>query len=268
MKKINQKEIKIRLLNILIELDKYCSQHGIYYYLCAGTLLGAVRHQGFIPWDDDIDVAIGRPQYDKLLELSRINDTFGGHYKIISFENGTSHYPFIKVLDTDTYTEQTFTDEENENSLWVDVFPFDGVPTNVNERKKLYRKELVVRKILNLNFAKMGKGQTKGRTFLKFLLIPLAKLYGVQRANNQIDKLCRSVDYSSSTLLGDIVWGDYNKEIVTKKEFEKYVFVTFEGHRFKTMACWDKYLKELYGNYMQLPPESQRQDHQLKVWIK
>ena len=84
MKQLSLKEIRRRLLGILIELDEFCSENNIKYYLCAGTLLGAVRHKGFIPWDDDIDICMSRPDYDKLLSISKENDTFHNHYKIIS----------------------------------------------------------------------------------------------------------------------------------------------------------------------------------------
>lgn len=268
MKQLTLQDIRNRLLGILVELNDFCNEEGLRYYLCAGTLLGAIRHKGFIPWDDDIDIAMSRPDYDKLLSISQRNDTFHGHYKIISFENRTTHYPFMKVLDTDTYTRQSFTNESNENSLWVDIFPFDGVPKNTSVRKKLYRRELLVRKILNLNFAKVGDGKTSSRKLLKPLLIPFAKAYGIERANNKIDKLCRTYDYDSAKYVGDIVWGDYNKEIMKKDDFEKFVYVEFENHKFKTMSCWDEYLTGLYGDYMKLPPVSERENHEIKAWLK
>lgn len=268
MEKLTLQDIRKRLLGILIELNDFCNENNIQYYLCAGTLLGAIRHKGFIPWDDDIDIAMSRPDYDQLLKIAGKNDTFHGHYKIISFENGTTHYPFMKVLDTDTYTKQRFTNESNENSLWVDIFPFDGVPENTKKRRQLYRKELTIRKILNLNFAKIGDGKTLSRELLKPLLIPFSKLYGIKRANRRIDQLCRTYDYKSSNLVGDIVWGDYDKEIMTKKDFENYVYVEFEGHQFKTMSCWDNYLKGLYGDYMKLPPVGERENHEIETWLR
>lgn len=268
MKQLSLKEIRRRLLGILIELDEFCSENNIKYYLCAGTLLGAVRHKGFIPWDDDIDICMSRPDYDKLLSISKENDTFHNHYKIVSYQNGTTHYPFIKVLDTETYTQQSYTNETNENSLWVDIFPFDGVPENISERKKLYRKELFIRKILNLNFAKPGDGKSRVRALAKLPLIPFAKIYGINRANKEIDKLCRTYNYDSSNYVGDIVWGDYDKEIIKKEDFDNYVNIEFEGYQFKTMSNWNHYLSELYGDYMKLPPINQRENHQLKAWIR
>lgn len=268
MKKLTLQDIRKRLLGILIELNDFCDENNIQYYLCAGTLLGAIRHKGFIPWDDDIDIAMSRPDYDKLLTIAKKNDTFHDHYKIISFENHTTHYPFMKVLDTETYTKQSFTNESNENSLWVDIFPFDGVPEDMSVRKHLYHKELFVRKILNLNFAKVGDGKTTSHKLLKPLLIPFAKIYGIERADRRIDQLCRTYDYNSAKFVGDIVWGDYDKEIMNKQDFEHYVYVEFEGHKFKTMSCWNSYLKGLYGDYMKLPPVSERENHEIQAWLR
>lgn len=266
MKQLTLPEIRQRLLGILIELNDFCEENNIHYYLCAGTLLGAIRHKGFIPWDDDIDIAMSRPFYDKLQDIARHNDVFHGHYKIVIYQNGTTHYPFMKVLDTETYTEQSYTNETNENSLWVDIFPFDGVPADISARKHLYHKELIVRKTLNLTYAKIGDGKTKFKAIVKPLLIPFAKLYGADRANKKIDQLCRSYGYDNAKYVGDIIWGAYNSEIMLKKNFENFVYVSFEGHKFRTMSCWDQYLTDLYGDYMQLPPKSERENHHLLAW--
>lgn len=268
MKQLTLPEIRQRLLGILIELNDFCEENNIHYYLCAGTLLGAIRHKGFIPWDDDIDIAMSRPFYDKLQDIARHNDVFHDHYKIVTYQNGTTHYPFMKVLDTETYTKQSYTNETNENSLWVDIFPFDGVPADINERRKLYQKELFVRKILNLNFAKVGDGKTMSHKLIKPLFMPFAKMYGIDRANKRIDELCRSYGYDRAEYVGDINWGDYDKEIMKKTDFDKPTYVTFEGHKFKTMSCWDQYLTDLYGDYMQLPPVDQRENHELKAWLR
>ena len=119
MRELTTPEIRKRLLDILIVFREFCHENNLNFYLCAGTLLGAVRHGGFIPWDDDIDVAMLRDNYDKLLDIARDNPIIKDKYKIISYELGTSHYPFLKILDMETQTIQSFSNEGHNNSLWI-----------------------------------------------------------------------------------------------------------------------------------------------------
>ena len=172
MKELTTPEIRKRLLDILVVFREFCQENNLNFYLCAGTLLGAVRHGGFIPWDDDIDVAMLRDDYDKLLDIARDNPIIKDKYKIISYELGTSHYPFLKILDMETQTIQSFSDEGHNNSLWIDIFPFDDVSENTELRKKQYRKVGILREILMLNFAKFGK-------FVLQLIITVLILVGV-----------------------------------------------------------------------------------------
>ena len=140
MKLLSNTEIKEVLLNILIELQKSCNRNGIEFYLVGGSLLGAIRHQGFIPWDDDVDIGMKRPDYDKLLELSKKKNFLPSYLKIISYEQGTSQYPFIKIIDTRYCMEQGYVQEGNVTSIWVDILPTDGLPDNPKDIKKIYEK--------------------------------------------------------------------------------------------------------------------------------
>ena len=267
MKLLSNTEIKEVLLNILIELQKSCNRNGIEFYLVGGSLLGAIRHQGFIPWDDDVDIGMKRPDYDKLLELSKKKDFLPSYLKIISYEQGTSQYPFIKIIDTRYCMEQGYVQEGNVTSIWVDILPTDGLPDNPKDIKKIYRKVGIYREILMLNFAKIGEGKSKIKALLKPLVIPFAKLVGINRCNKLIDNLSRSIPYEQANKVGCIMWGIYGtKECMKKNEFDKAVDVTFEGHTFKAPYCWDSYLSNLYGDYMKLPPEEKRVTHELKVW--
>lgn len=269
MYRLSRQQTRKRIIGILVAFKQYCKENGMTFYLCAGTLLGAIRHQGFIPWDDDVDICMGRPFYDNLLKLTSADPIFGGHFKVISFENRTGHYPYIKILDTDTITDQKYMDEGDENSLWIDVFPFDGVNENINARRKTFKKTVFCRKIIMLGLAKPFEAKTLFKKFLKPLGWTIARAYGIKRANQNIIEACNKISYGKAKLLGDVAWGDYDKEIMRKEDFEKSTVVTFEGIQFLTMSCWKQYLIGTYGNnFMQLPPVDQRVTHNVIAFLK
>lgn len=268
MRELSHLEIKKHLLDILINFDDLCNQNNLKMYLCAGTLLGAVRHKGFIPWDDDIDVCMDRKSYNRLLKVAQKQQVFNQYYKIIDYSFHDSNYPYIKVIDLRTKMDQQF-GNDIADYLWIDVFPMDGLPQDPDLQKKLYRKISTIREILMLSFAKPGEGRSLLRKVFKTPLIPLAKLYGLDRSNRRLINLAQSYDYTQTGLIGDTVWGDYGKEILTVKEYFNSTKVSFEGHQFNTMASWDKYLTMLYGNnYMEIPPKEKQVSHNLTAWLR
>lgn len=269
MKKLDGVEVKQYVLGILLDLQKVCEVNDLTFYLSGGSLLGAIRHQGFIPWDDDVDVCMPRPDYDRLLQLSHAKDTFPENIKLCCYSEGNSQYPFIKLLDTNTVLKQSYIEEREIGSLWIDVFPVDGLPCDFSEQKGIYAEAQRIRKILMLNFAKIGEGKTRLKKLLKPLVIPFAKLVGVRRCNEKLDRLSRHYSFEQAKNVGVIMWGLYGTgETMDRSEFKQNVSVTFEAHEFKAMSCWDSYLHNIYGNYMELPPKEKRITHELDVWVK
>ena len=139
MKQLTRKEVKQYLLNILVNFDQFCKQNDLTMYLCAGTLLGAVRHHGFIPWDDDIDVCMDRESYNRLVSIAKKDPVFDKYYKVIDFQFGDSNYPYIKIIDLRTKMSQQFGNDVADY-LWIDVFPMDGLPDDEKQQKRLYKK--------------------------------------------------------------------------------------------------------------------------------
>ena len=131
MIKLDNTEVKKYILNILCEFAAFCDQNGLRYYLSGGTLLGAVRHKGFIPWDDDIDVMMPRNEFEKLEKI--LNEKkIAENLSFISYDNGNMHYPFGKVINTNIKIDDSCVKDKLEQYLWIDIFPMDGIPESVS----------------------------------------------------------------------------------------------------------------------------------------
>ena len=260
MKKyLNNDEIKQTELNILVYFDGFCKKNNIRYSLAGGTLLGAVRHKGFIPWDDDIDVCMPRLDYEKFVKL----------YKNIPRERYIlrENMPFIKLVDSNTRIDNKYTNADVADGLWIDIFPVDGLPADLNEVYKIYRAENFYRKLFMLGYAKYGRGKSLFKKIFKIPLIGLVKIIGNDYFKHKIEKIARKYDYNSSEYVGAITWGLYGVgEKMKKSEFERFIFLKFEGHKFPAFSCWDSYLKGLYKDYMKLPPIEKRKTHDMVAY--
>ncbi|MDY6030091.1 MAG: LicD family protein [Acidaminococcaceae bacterium] len=266
MRKLEHSEIQKLELEILLYFDEFCKQHGLTYYLAGGTLLGAIRHKGFIPWDDDIDVCMPRNDYVKMVMLlGSIDDK---KYKLKS--NLLGHYvaPYTNLINSLTKIDCRFSDETVDNSLWIDIFPVDGLPEDVDLVSQIYRKCDFFRRMLLLNDAKIGEGKTFFRKCAKYIAKPIARLYGRRRCIEQLEKIATQYSYDECKYVGVITWGLHGiGERMLKSEFEQPVEVEFEGHLFPIFSCWEEYLKGLYGEYMKMPPVEERTTHDMVAYL-
>ncbi len=264
MKKLILKEIKNIQLDILKKFADFCKINNLRYYLAGGTLLGAIRHKGYIPWDDDIDICMPRKDYEFLIKNFK-------NLKNIQLKSnllGNLDLPFTKLVDINTIVNSKFDESENNEHLWIDIFPVDGLPDNLKEVERIYTRCNFYRKILMLSNCKIGEGTTIFRKYSKYILKPLAKLYGKQRCINKIENIAKQNSYENSEYVGIVTWGLLGSgQRMIKTEFEKSIEVDFEGYKFKTFSCWDSYLKGMYGNYMELPPKEKRKTHDITVYL-
>lgn len=264
-KYLTSKEKKEVAYNILVKFVEFCEKNNLYYTLSGGTLLGAIRHKGFIPWDDDIDVNMPRKDFEKLRELlveEKISDNIS--FSDINDEN--NFYPFIKLYDN--RTEQKMEDGNGVIGIWIDIFPVDSIPENKSEQAKLIRKARFWRAaVISLNSnLKNSKGIIKniGKAFFKFVSIFVGKKYFVIKANENSQKF----ENEKTNLVGGILWGYGSGEILTKDEYFNCEKFQFRDRYFNAPKGWEKYLTGLYGDYMQLPPKEKQVSHNTKAWWK
>lgn len=270
MRKLEINEIKKIELNLLVEFDKLCKANNLYYVLCGGTLLGAIRHKGFIPWDDDIDVLMPRPDYEKLLHMSNseLSKFLPTYIKMISWKNKTSNYPFIKMVDSRTKISEKFYKSDKEAHIWMDIFPIDGNPENKKDLSELYFKSKRMRKILMLKYARLGEGKNLFKKCSKYILKPVLKIINTYSLCCKIDENAKCYDFNTSKYIGGVVWGYGPQESIEKESFLNPISVEFEGYFFNAPSNYDQYLKGLYNNYMELPPIEKRETHSFIAYIE
>lgn len=263
MRELSFREVQLTELDMLVFFDKVCKQHNIKYYLIGGTLLGAIRHKGFIPWDDDIDICMPRDEYEKLLNI----DLGSKRYILQNHKLGNLNRAITKVVDVKTHTTGFL---EEDVHLWIDIFPVDGLPENEEAVKKVYKRVHFYRKLLYVCGAKLGEGRSIIKKYLLYILKPIANTFwGVDKCVSEINKIATEIPYKNAKYVGDIVGGIYGiGERLPKDGFEKSIIVKFENHIFPTFSCWEMYLTGCHGNYMQLPPVEKRKTHIRKVLLE
>ncbi len=257
--KYTLREIQNKLLEMLNWFHEFCAQNGLKYFAIGGTLLGAVRHKGFIPWDDDIDLGMPRDDYKRFLSLAK--GLIDSRFVAETADDGKEGfiYSFCKLYDTST-TVVYKTKYKTKRGLFLDIFPLDGIGETLEEGVKNYRKVEFKNRVIS---AKRGK-ISKNKPFYQNASVFIAKFipYNWHKALKKLHALCEERDYNTSKFVGNLFGRWHEHEIVEREWFGEPKEYEFENIRICGPNDADSYLKSIYGDYMTLPPEQNRKpDH-------
>ncbi len=263
MKEIPLEEIKQLQLDIVVQIDRFCRKNGIHYFLDGGTGIGAARHKGYIPWDDDIDIAMTRPNYEKFIH------SFNGaikHLYVCAPELDWNYYAtYANVCDNRTVLSEGANGHMGQNlGIKIDIFPIDGTMDN-------YRHSLMRHKFLKFLTQLMSRKRRdmslvwrtdKWKFFTCLVVRTLVCWLNYATLQKWVHHIATKYPFETSNYAYDVVNPVYKRPVhCTRETYDEYIDVPFEHVTLMTLKAYDTYLTDLFGDYMQLPPEEKRVPH-------
>lgn len=254
-------------LGLLCAFDEFCKKEGLSYSLAGGTLLGAVRHGGFIPWDDDVDIFMLRPDYEKLIELIKVDPFIGEHLEFIGSYQFNTNLTWIRLTDNRTTVQHQTS--SSINHVWIDILPVDAVPENEEDRRFIEKRLRFWRRLRLFLSARPFTGKTKLRAVIKTpVVFLLNKLNAKAIVKSKIDKISKAYPYDRACYVAEVVAQGKFLGWMKKDTFKNSTMLEFEGRSFPVMPDYKFYLESRYGqDYMQLPPEENQCGHKMRVEV-
>ena len=263
MKEISIEEMKQVELDVLREFHKICVENGFHYSIVGGTLIGAVRHKGFIPWDDDIDVTMTRPEYEKFKAFCKANKT---GFDLICNELYSNYgYLFPKLANPNTMIIDDNVDRyELRNGVGLDIFIYDGMGNTREEAVKRFNSTRAERELLvAANWKRYFRSKTHAWYYepARLALYIASRPVNFTRLIQKIEKKYEKYDFNNYKYVGNLCSDMRARSILPRNCFDDYVELDFEGEYFMAMKGYKEYLTTLFGDYMQLPPVEKRVTH-------
>lgn len=269
MKEMSLKEVQSVNLEIMKDIHSFCEKNGIHYSLAYGTLIGAIRHKGFIPWDNDIDVMMPRPDFER---FSREYKSANG-YRLSSAYDDDTYVNFTRVYNSETLVEAPLVPAKFDIGVWVDIFPIDAIPDDETIRKdqfKRLRRFTHFVMIYRAGWVRWKK--TKSVTVRIKALFRQLQLLLVARGNfkfwhNRIIEICNENKFGTTKRCSSLLCVEANaknkQEIFSIDDFKDFELHPFENEFFYIASGYDNILRSIFGDYMRLPPEEKRHSHSL-----
>ncbi len=264
------RDLQLIEFGILKKFKELCDKHNLTYYLIGGTLLGAVRHKGFIPWDDDVDVSMPRPDYAKFISIAQ--NELEEPYRLVTKEIDPSIVcSFARMIDKRIKVKTEYTKSPQVNYAGIDVFPMDAMPENkfhyfFRKYHILFRRKLFV--ISEFNDAACITKDRRGLEKAIFILIDkckLERLFNSMRQFRAYHRVLTKYPYDRGRYVGQLLGGYIYKYMMEREVYEPGKELEFEGELFRVPENYDALLRNLYGDYMMLPPEDKRDKHKSTI---
>ncbi|HCF38359.1 MAG TPA: hypothetical protein DER56_04695 [Thermosipho africanus] len=266
---IDHKELLNRLqqteLEILLEVHKICKKYSIPYQLFGGTLIGAIRHKGFIPWDDDIDICMKRDDYEKFISIFK--KEVQNKYFLQNYETDPEFFhSFTRIRKNNTIAlQKQYENHHVHHGIFIDIFPFDNVPNNKIIRLFHYKSLSFVRLLKELKLSKYSEFRKISirnivKTVFKISIngIPFRVLNKVE---TKLAKLYKTRETDFATLLVETIKTNYCRCMRSNSKIKDLIEIEFENNLFLGPKNYDDVLRKMYGDYMILPPEDERKAH-------
>lgn len=266
----NLRKLQLEELKILKMFRTICEENNLRYYLLGGTLLGAVRHDGFIPWDDDMDVCMPREDYDKFQKIAE--KRLKKPYYLTSLENNKDYrYCFARIATENMKIRNNSANIPRIEDVWIDIIPLDGMPAN--KVKNFFHK---IHMYFWRSMNQIGQydeivDQKRKRSTIEGILVKIAgwkiwrNMADYRKCTRKIQKVLKKYKYDDCNTIINYMAAYGFKETFQKEWFGEGKEYGFEDDKFIGPVDYDKVLRQIYGEYMELPPEDQRNKHNAEI---
>lgn len=263
-------EVSLEILRIITNI---CEEQRFRYSLVYGTLIGAVRHSGYIPWDDDVDIMMPRPDYDELLVYLNKHINEYPHLQVFNRKECVEYPYMITRISDDRYEMEMANEKPYGMGIFIDIYPYDGLGKTKDEALKFGLKGDRLSSFCYQATREHFAIENTTSTFRKLIKYPVylySKFCGKDYFQNKLEKLARAKDYDESEYVGCVTWlSGGEKDIFPRKWFDETIMMKFDKYEFRVPKEYDNILRHIYGDYMKLPPEKDRVGHHFyKVYKK
>lgn len=268
MKPIQTEDVQPLLLAMLKAFNLFATRNNIEYFVAGGTLLGTIRHKGFIPWDDDIDLFVKEDMATKILKLTKNNPYIDdeGRYKILAPAVKPNVYPTIKLVDTKTVVYEQNISKKYACGIWIDIFKMAYWPNDYNESLKLFDEQKKIKKWLQLSI--FGNLQDfKYKVAAPFATIGKGiLLLSGKNCEYWSKRLYQLGENEKTKYIGNLSWSSTIKDRYPSEWYDSVVEMPFEDIMVPVPSEYDKILTQFYNDYMKLPPVDKRIRHDFEAY--